>query len=65
MSMIYLTPKQVAEQLGVHHKTIYKWVDRRRIKYIKFGSKLAFKQEFVDEFVELNTVETRVLKEEV
>jgi len=56
-----LNTKEVAKQLDVVESTIYEWVQKGLLKAIniKTGAKYSvykFKQEWIDEFIERNTI---------
>ena len=55
MSEKLLTAKEVAEILGLKLSTIYDWVYRRKIPYIKIGSLLKFRHKAVEEFIDTHT----------
>lgn len=60
----YLDPKQLAKKLNVPVNTIYYWVSRKRIPYIKMGKHNRFSYQEVMEFFrdktkkELNGLQT-------
>ncbi len=50
-----LSAKQVAEILGLEVSTIYDWVYRRKIGYIKIGSLLKFDPATVENYIKKHT----------
>ena len=51
-----LTAKQVAELLEVKVSTVYDWVSRSVIPYVKLGRLIRFKKPDVFRWVELHTL---------
>lgn len=49
------TPAEIASLLQVSIKTIYYWVMRNEIPYLKIGRHLCFKKESVIEYFQLKT----------
>ena len=48
-----LTVKQVAEKLGVHKITVYRWIYQKRLKAIKISRNIVrIYQEDLDKFLE-------------
>ena len=52
-----LNVKEVAEILGLEISTIYDWVYRRKIDYVKVGRLLKFNPEVVQKFIETHTTQ--------
>jgi len=50
-----LNIKQASEKLKVKVSTLYAWVHFKKIPYVKLGSKLAFREDLLDKFIESNT----------
>ena len=50
-----LTARQVAEILGIKISTIYDWVYRRKMPYIKIGSLLRFNPTTIENYIEKQT----------
>lgn len=48
---------QAAEILGVKRSTIYQWVSMKKIKHIKVGRLVKFRESDLKEFIEANTSE--------
>lgn len=38
-----ITAKEVAEMLGIHHKTVYEWVRENRIPFVRIGRCVRFR----------------------
>ena len=56
MNNILLTIQQTADYLHISTSTLYRWVHRKEIKYIKIGSRVLFSQADLAEFIRINTV---------
>lgn len=54
--MKILTVKEVSEKLRVAIPTLYGWVHKKKISYIKLGGRLCFLEEHIDRFVNDNTI---------
>lgn len=52
-----LNIKEASEVLGVKVGTLYNWVSRQRIKYVKVGRLVRFSHGIIDEFIRNNTVQ--------
>lgn len=52
-----LTIEETSEIIGVKVGTLYNWISRQRIKYIKVGRLVRFSHEIIDEFIKNNTVQ--------
>lgn len=50
-----LNIKEAAEKLSLKVSTLYSWVHRKRIPYVKIGEKLGFLEEKLDEYINLNS----------
>ena len=49
-----LTLEEVVGKLGLKASTIYRWVHLKKIPFVKLGSKLAFIEEQIDDFIKQN-----------
>jgi|TARA_B100002003_G_scaffold242452_1_gene265453 excisionase family DNA binding protein len=49
-----LTFEEAKELLGIKSSTLYAWVNMRKIKHIKLGRLLKFRQDDIEEFIELS-----------
>tara|TARA_Y100000031_G_scaffold107966_1_gene118829 strand:- start:743 stop:934 length:192 start_codon:yes stop_codon:yes gene_type:complete len=47
-----LTFEETKELLGIKSSTLYAWVNMRKIKHIKLGRLLKFRQDDIKEFIE-------------
>ena len=47
-----LTFEETKELLGIKSSTLYAWVNMRKIKHIKLGRLLKFRQDDIEEFIE-------------
>lgn len=55
-----LTIKEVAERIGVVPKTIYKWISKGKIVFIKLpGGDVRFKEEHLANWIENKTVKKK------
>lgn len=54
----YLTINQVAKMLNVSKGTVYRYVNKRLIPYMKVAGNVRFKEEDVRQWVESNRVKT-------
>ena len=52
-----LTVQEVAEILGLEVSTIYDWVYRKKISYIKIGRLLKFDPENIQNFISSHTIQ--------
>ena len=52
-----LSIEEASQVLGVKVGTLYNWVSRQRIKYIKVGRLVRFSHGIIDEFIRNNTVQ--------
>ncbi|HOK57221.1 MAG TPA: helix-turn-helix domain-containing protein [bacterium] len=59
-----LNIKEANQYLGISSKTLYKWVNEKRIPYVKVGGKfLRFDIEKLNKWIEQHTVEElKILK---
>jgi len=46
-----LEPKQVADMLKVHHRTIIRWAEQGKIPGFKLGDLWRFRREAIEEFI--------------
>ena len=49
-----LNIKQAAEKMNLKVSTLYAWVHKKKIAYVKIGGKLAFKEKQLDDFINSN-----------
>lgn len=54
-----LTLKETAEKLKLKESTIYAWVHRKKIPYVKMGGKLAFSLNKINDFVDKNSYDVK------
>lgn len=47
----YLTPAEVARQLGVRASTVYRWMQAGNMRHVRIGSRYRTTQADVDQFV--------------
>lgn len=50
---------EAARYLHISVSTLYRWVHRKEIEYIKLGSRVLFSEDYLKEFIKANTIETR------
>lgn len=55
-----LTPKEVANQLQVSAGTVYNWVNKKKIPYIKMNGSIRFEQGKIDNWIQHRSVRTKV-----
>jgi len=61
-----LTPEEVARILKVDKRTIYYWIERKMINYIKVNKKVVrFRPSDVDEFLRKHTIKATDVDEVV
>ena len=53
-----LNIKEAAIYLRISTSTLYRWVHQKKIKHAKIGSRVLFSQEYLDEFINNNTIDT-------
>ncbi len=53
-----LNIKEAASYLRISVSTLYRWVHQKKIKHAKIGSRVLFSQEYLDEFINNNTIDT-------
>jgi len=51
-----LTVKETAKQLGIATQTLYDWVNKRKIRFVKLGGALRFDQLDVNDFIQAHKV---------
>lgn len=56
MNNTLLNVQDTARYLHISVSTLYRWVHRKEIQYIKIGSRVLFSQEDLAEFIRINTV---------
>lgn len=54
-----LNVQDTASYLHVSVSTLYRWVHRKEIEYIKLGSRVLFSKDYLKEFIKVNTIEIR------
>lgn len=54
--MKLLTIDDVAELFKTSKSTIYRWVHKRKIPFVKLGGKLRFNENDIQEFIKQNSV---------
>ncbi len=54
-----LDVQDTASYLHVSVSTLYRWVHRKEIEHIKLGSRVLFSQDYLKEFIKVNTIEIR------
>ena len=53
MNEKFYTPEQLAEMLEVHVKTVYRWIQDKKLGAIKFGRRnIRISRENLDEFLD-------------
>jgi len=53
-----LNIKEATSYLRISTSTLYRWVHQKKIKHVKIGSRVLFSQEYLDKFIENNTIDT-------
>ena len=53
--MKILTVKELADKLNLKTSTIYAWVHRKKIPYVKMGGKLGFLEDKINEHILKNS----------
>ena len=53
-----LNVQEAASYLHIATSTLYRWVHQKKIKRAKIGSRVLFSQEYLDEFINNNTIDT-------
>ena len=54
--MKLLTVEEIAELFQISTSTIYRWVHKREIPFVKLGGKLRFSPDEIWEFIKKNSV---------
>ena len=54
--MKLLTVEEIAELFQTSTSTIYRWVHKREIPFVKLGGKLRFLQNEIEEYIKKNSV---------
>lgn len=49
-----LNVEQAAEKLNLKKSTLYAWVHKKKISFVKIGGKLGFIEKQLDNFIESN-----------
>lgn len=55
-----LTMEGAAAYLGLEKSTLYEWVSKRKIDYVKVGRLTKFDQQQLDKWIAAHTVKARV-----
>lgn len=55
----YLSIEQAAEYLNVTVRCIRQWIEDKKIDYVKMGKYVRFRKEYLDQWVEKNTVKAK------
>lgn len=51
-----LTIKDVSKILKISESTLYRWVHKKEIPFVKLGGKLRFSQDKIQEYIKKNSV---------
>lgn len=51
-----LTVDETAAYLGISKLTVYDWISRRKIEYVKVGRLVKFDQRFLDKWIDQHTI---------
>ncbi len=51
-----LTIKEISKILKISESTLYRWVHKRAIPFVKLGGKLLFSQDDIQEYIKKNSV---------
>lgn len=54
-----ITIKQLSEKIGFAVPTIYKWVDKRTIPYLKVNGNIRFDEQKIENWLRLKEVRTK------
>jgi len=54
-----LTMDEASEYLGISKLTLYGWVSTRKIRFVKIGRLVKFKQQDLDQWIDGHTVMAR------
>ncbi|MBX3234795.1 MAG: helix-turn-helix domain-containing protein [Nitrospiraceae bacterium] len=54
-----LTLAEAAKYLGISKLTLYGWVSARKIRFVKIGRLVKFKQQDLDQWIDQHTVKAR------
>lgn len=54
--MKLLTVEEIAKLFQTSTSTIYRWVHKREIPFVKLGGKLRFSQDAIQEYIKKNSV---------
>lgn len=55
------SPEEASTYLGLAKQTLYDWIYKRKIEYVKISRLVFFKKETLDKLIETNTVKTKVV----
>jgi excisionase family DNA binding protein len=55
-----LTIADVADKLQVKVKTIYNWVNEKRIEYVKLPQGVRFREEYIEKWIAKRTIKPKV-----
>lgn len=58
MNNTLLNVQEAVSYLRISTSTLYRWVHQKKIKHVKIGSRVLFSQEYLDEFIKNNTIDT-------
>ena len=56
MNRTLLDINETARYLHISTSTIYRWVHQKKIKYVKIGSRVRFRQIDIEEFINSNRI---------
>jgi excisionase family DNA binding protein len=51
-----LTPDEAAAYLGISKLTMYEWISKRKIEYVKVGRLVKFRERTLEQWIEKHTV---------
>ena len=51
-----LTIDELSKQLMISKSTLYRWVHKKEIPFVKLGGRLLFESEKIQEFIKQNSV---------
>jgi excisionase family DNA binding protein len=55
-----LTMDQASEYLGISKLTLYGWVSARKLRFVKVGRLVKFKQQDLDKWIDQHTITARL-----
>lgn len=56
MNNALLNVQEAASYLNISASTLYRWIHKKKIEYVKIGSRVLFSEDILNKFVEQNTV---------